>query len=260
MPSPSRAATGTSRCWPSRSSRADSTAVTACTVVRRSKVWAPRPPESRSANLLPISRRTRLWSPTFAPRTRDSESRRVRVIFSPPGTSPSPVRPSESFRTTMLRVKNGPWAPERFSSMQSRPATGWTEKWVTVGWFMLVGFLGCERERAGSRDAVPSEAGDVEGPLGRQDASEAEDREHGRVAGADLDRLDDREVEVLLEEPESRVVDVGEGDRSARHGEHHHLGVGAAPGEERQHHAGGGDHGHRRGAERDAQDGGDEPG
>lgn len=27
------------------------------------------------------------------------------VIFSPPGTSPSPVRPSESVRTTTLRVK-----------------------------------------------------------------------------------------------------------------------------------------------------------
>ena len=42
MPSPSRAAMGTSRYWPSRSSRGVSTAVTTCTPVRRSKVCWPR--------------------------------------------------------------------------------------------------------------------------------------------------------------------------------------------------------------------------
>jgi hypothetical protein len=46
-------------------------------------------------------------------------------IFSPPGTSPTPVRPALSVSTTRLRVKNGPWAPLRLSSMLSRPATGW---------------------------------------------------------------------------------------------------------------------------------------
>ena len=33
----------------------------------------------------------------------------------------------------MLRVKNGPCAPLRFSSMLSRPATGTTRSSVTVG-------------------------------------------------------------------------------------------------------------------------------
>ncbi|SAK93127.1 hypothetical protein AWB82_06678 [Caballeronia glebae] len=33
----------------------------------------------------------------------------------------------------MLRVKNGPCAPERFMSMLSRPATGTTRNSVTVG-------------------------------------------------------------------------------------------------------------------------------
>jgi hypothetical protein len=41
-----------------------------------------------------------------------------------PGTSPTPVWPALSLRITMLRVKNGPWAPLRLSSMLSWPATG----------------------------------------------------------------------------------------------------------------------------------------
>ncbi len=51
----------------------------------------------------------------------------------PPGTSPIPVFPAESFITTTLRMKNGAWAPARFSSMLSRPATGITRISVTDG-------------------------------------------------------------------------------------------------------------------------------
>ena len=43
-----------------------------------------------------------------------------------PGTSPTPVWPALSFRITMLRVKKGPCAPLRLSSMLSCPATGMT--------------------------------------------------------------------------------------------------------------------------------------
>ncbi|MNL14371.1 hypothetical protein D3C87_1353070 [compost metagenome] len=52
---------------------------------------------------------------------------------SPPGTSPTPVWPALSFRITMLRVKNGPWAPLRLSSMPSCPATGTTCMLVMIG-------------------------------------------------------------------------------------------------------------------------------
>src|SRR5580700_4775758 len=54
-------------------------------------------------------------------------------IPSLPGTSATPVLPALSFSTTTLRLKNGPCAPARFSSMQSRPATGMTSISVTVG-------------------------------------------------------------------------------------------------------------------------------
>src|SRR5471030_2651993 len=54
-------------------------------------------------------------------------------MLSPPGTSPTPVCPALSRRITMLRVKNGPCAPLRFSNMLSRPATGITRSSVTVG-------------------------------------------------------------------------------------------------------------------------------
>ena len=50
----------------------------------------------------------------------------VRRMASPPGTSPTPVLPSESVRITRFRVKNGPCAPLRFSSMLSWPAMGTT--------------------------------------------------------------------------------------------------------------------------------------
>src|SRR5579859_1319695 len=52
---------------------------------------------------------------------------------SPPGTSPTPVRPALSFRMTRLRVKKGPCAPLRLSSMESWPATGVTCMSTTVG-------------------------------------------------------------------------------------------------------------------------------
>ena len=54
-------------------------------------------------------------------------------IFSPPGTSPTPVWPALSVRMTRLRVKNGAWAPLRLSSMESWPATGMTRMAVTMG-------------------------------------------------------------------------------------------------------------------------------
>ena len=56
------------------------------------------------------------------PRRRRSRRR----IAAPPGTSPMPVRPAESVTSTRLRVKNGPCAPLRLSSMLSWPATGIT--------------------------------------------------------------------------------------------------------------------------------------
>src|SRR6188768_3750984 len=54
-------------------------------------------------------------------------------IFSPPGTSPTPVLPALSVRMTMLRVKKGPCAPLRFMSMLSCPAMGTTVRPVTTG-------------------------------------------------------------------------------------------------------------------------------
>src|SRR6185369_11436341 len=56
-----------------------------------------------------------------------------RRIFSPPGTSPTPLRPALSVRISRLRVKNGPCAPLRLSSMLSRPATGTTRSSATRG-------------------------------------------------------------------------------------------------------------------------------
>ena len=67
------------------------------------------------------------------PTTSARASSSVWRIFSPPGTSPTPVRPALSVRISRLRVKNGPWAPLRFSSMLSRPATGMTRSSVIVG-------------------------------------------------------------------------------------------------------------------------------
>ena len=52
------------------------------------------------------------------------DSSSTRRIFSPPGTSPTPVCPALSVSKTTLRVKNGACAPLRLSSMLSCPATG----------------------------------------------------------------------------------------------------------------------------------------
>src|SRR5689334_21800691 len=54
-------------------------------------------------------------------------------MASPPGTSPTPVFPSESLRINRFLVKNGPCAPLRLSSMLSRPAIGITINSVTTG-------------------------------------------------------------------------------------------------------------------------------
>src|SRR5581483_6854860 len=54
-------------------------------------------------------------------------------IFSPPGTSPTPVCPALSRRITRFLVKNGPCAPLTLSSMLSRPATGMTAISETTG-------------------------------------------------------------------------------------------------------------------------------
>src|SRR3954470_13485255 len=123
-------------CCPRRSSIADSIAVTAWIVVRRSKVCWPRPPASRSAKRLCTSRRMCRWLPSEAPRTSERASSSVARIFSPPGTSPMPCRPALSRRTTRLRVKNGACAPERLRSMLSRPATGITRISLIAGKLM----------------------------------------------------------------------------------------------------------------------------
>ncbi len=44
-----------------------------------------------------------------------------------------PGVPALSLSTTRLRVKNGAWAPLRFISMLSRPATGMARSSVTTG-------------------------------------------------------------------------------------------------------------------------------
>ena len=134
-PSPSSAQTGTSRCWPSRSRKAVSTAVTAWMVVRRSNVCRPRPPASRPAKVVRTSLSTRCQSPTRALSMRGRASSSVWRMGSPPGTSATPVRPALSVRISRLRVKNGACAPERFSSMLSRPVTGITRTLVIRGVF-----------------------------------------------------------------------------------------------------------------------------
>src|SRR6185312_12930217 len=48
-------------------------------------------------------------------------------------TSPMPVCPALSVRISRLRVKYGPCAPERLSSMPSRPATGTARSDFTTG-------------------------------------------------------------------------------------------------------------------------------
>src|SRR5699024_766879 len=62
----------------------------------------------------------------------------VARMSSPPGTSPRPVRPSLSLTMAMFRVKYGAWAPERFISIESKPATGTTSTSVMVGPVVVV--------------------------------------------------------------------------------------------------------------------------
>ncbi|WP_255542637.1 hypothetical protein [Azospirillum sp. INR13] len=95
-----------------------------------------------------------LKAPTGWPTTRARASSRVWRIFSPPGTSPTPVWPALSFRMTTLRVKKGAWAPDRFSSIESWPATGTTSISVTLGedWVAMVGTPGKGR---GHRHRAP---------------------------------------------------------------------------------------------------------
>src|SRR5262249_36933506 len=81
----------------------------------------------------PISASTCCTPPMDWPTTSDCESSIVWRIFSPPGTSPTPVCPALSSRITTLRVKKGPCAPLRFSSMLSCPATGTTRRLFTTG-------------------------------------------------------------------------------------------------------------------------------
>src|SRR5215813_13097820 len=102
-------------------------------VVRRSKVCVPRPPASRSAKRARTPLRIAFQAPIEPPTTNGRDSSRVWRIFSPPGTSPTPVRPALSLISTTLRVKNGPCAPLRLSSMLSWPATGTTVSSVTTG-------------------------------------------------------------------------------------------------------------------------------
>ena len=72
-------------------------------------------------------------SPSGLPTTSSLASVKVRRIFSPPGTSPMPVWPALSVRIRRLRVKNGPCAPDKLSSMPSRPATGTARSDLTTG-------------------------------------------------------------------------------------------------------------------------------
>src|ERR1700722_2050784 len=101
--------------------------------MRRSNVCLPRPAESRSANCARTAARMLLQAPMVLPMTSARASSSVCLIFSPPGTSPTPVWPELSVRMTIFRVKNGACAPLRLSSMLSRPATGMTCIAVMVG-------------------------------------------------------------------------------------------------------------------------------
>jgi hypothetical protein len=80
-----------------------------------------------------MSLRIAWCSPMLRPVMIVRASSRVRRMGSPPGTSPTPVLPSESVRITRFRVKNGPCAPLRFSNMLSRPAIGITVRSRTTG-------------------------------------------------------------------------------------------------------------------------------
>ena len=132
---------------------------------RRSKVWLPRPPWSRPAKRSRRRLSTRFQSPIDPPSIKPRAASKVLRIFSPPGTSPAPVRPALSVRMTKLRVKNGPCAPLKLSSIPSRPATGMTRIWVTTGVPGVVGvWAGLAR---GERGVVALDIVQVGGQLVR---------------------------------------------------------------------------------------------
>src|SRR6185295_8972524 len=68
--------------------------------------------------------------------------------------SPTPVRPALSVSSSRLRVKNGPCAPLRLSSMLSRPATGITRDCVMRGVAVEV-IVGLEWRGAGLGSHAP---------------------------------------------------------------------------------------------------------
>src|SRR4029079_16322515 len=142
--------------------------------------------------------RTLRYAPIGCPTTSGRASSSVRRMFSPPGTSPTPVRPPLSVAINRLRVKNGPCAPLRLSSMLSRPATGITRKAVTMG---VSGIASIRGDLAGLDDLLPARELLL---LERRellrrvaDDLEAERREalaHRRI----VERCDDRGVELSL--------------------------------------------------------------
>ncbi len=101
--------------------------------MRRSKVCRPRPPASRLAKAVRTRLSSAWWLPIDWPTRSSRASSSVWRMASPPGTSPTPVLPALSFRMTILRVKNGPCAPDRFINMLSWPATGTTVSSVITG-------------------------------------------------------------------------------------------------------------------------------
>src|SRR5574337_900260 len=97
-------------------------------------------------------------APMERPSTRARASSSVWRIFSPPGTSPRPVWPALSVTMTRLRVKKGAWAPDRLSSMPSRPATGTTCMRWTRG--AVMGGREPARQIAGRNEGPPRARGD----------------------------------------------------------------------------------------------------
>ena len=119
--------------WPSRSSSAASSAVTAWMVVRRSKVCRPRPPASRSANAVRTALRILLQ---VADRLADHERPRVfeRLAdllaarhFADAGVAGIVGQDDD------VAGEKRPMGALRLSSMLSWPATGMTFISVTIG-------------------------------------------------------------------------------------------------------------------------------
>src|SRR3712207_3474345 len=107
------------------------------------------------------------YTTLFRSSRRAPASEMVRRIASPPGTSPTPVRPSLSVTIAMLRVKKGPCAPLRLSSMLSCPATGTTSTRATVG---VRGVMPSSKGAVGSGDLL-DQGGQV-GELGLGEVGE----------------------------------------------------------------------------------------